>query len=296
MLFDEATNTAAAGKAKREKLRLDREADTLLASLATEQERLNAKLARAAELYDKGALSAEEYARVQERLKETTPALADSFNDLAHSISSTFIGGITQAESFLDIVGSVEQTILRIGNRAVEQALGDALEDLFRRRPGGTSTPAIATSPDMIGLSGVGRSSRGFLDDLRGFAGSVFADSVFADIFHEGGTAGSKVAARRRVPALAFAGAPRLAGGTFPGLKRDEMAAILHRNEIVLNPAQSDAARAMAVSGPRERRGLNISFGDIVIQGGAGGVDPGFTADQITAELADRLRAIEDEL
>lgn len=75
-----------------------------------------------------------------------------------------------------------------------------------------------------------------------GLAGAPLGDgSGFAGFAHGGGIAG-RLAVRRPVPALAFAGAPRLHRG---GLAGDEVPAILRRGEGVFTPEQ------MAALGPR---------------------------------------------
>ena len=59
-----------------------------------------------------------------------------------------------------------------------------------------------------------------------------------------GGTAGGVAGApapQRLLPALAFAGAPRLHGGGVAGLRPDEVPAILQRGERVLSRAETRA-------------------------------------------------------
>jgi len=60
------------------------------------------------------------------------------------------------------------------------------------------------------------------------------AGGLFADILHAGGTVGSP-GPGRIVPAMAFAGAPRMHSGGWAGLKPDEVPAILQRGERVLS-------------------------------------------------------------
>jgi hypothetical protein len=64
------------------------------------------------------------------------------------------------------------------------------------------------------------------------------AGGVFANVLHAGGVVGSP-APRRLVPALAFAGAPRLHDGGWPGLRPDEVPAILQRGERVLSHSEA---------------------------------------------------------
>jgi hypothetical protein len=60
------------------------------------------------------------------------------------------------------------------------------------------------------------------------------AGGLFADILHSSGTVGG-AGTRRMVPAMAFAGAPRMHSGGWAGLKPDEVPAILQRGERVLS-------------------------------------------------------------
>ncbi len=69
-------------------------------------------------------------------------------------------------------------------------------------------------------------------DALSGALGG--AGGLFADILHSGGTVGM-AGSHRMVPAMAFAGAPRMHAGGWAGLKPDEVPAILQRGERVLS-------------------------------------------------------------
>ena len=60
------------------------------------------------------------------------------------------------------------------------------------------------------------------------------AGGIFASIMHTGGMVGA-TGAGRMVPALAFAGAPRMHAGGMVGLRHDEVPAILQRGERVLS-------------------------------------------------------------
>jgi lambda family phage tail tape measure protein len=60
------------------------------------------------------------------------------------------------------------------------------------------------------------------------------AGGIFANILHAGGMVGSP-GPGRMVPALAFAGAPRMHSGGWAGIKPDEVPAILQRGERVLS-------------------------------------------------------------
>ncbi|WP_299364591.1 tape measure protein [uncultured Paracoccus sp.] len=60
------------------------------------------------------------------------------------------------------------------------------------------------------------------------------AGGIFADVLHAGGVVGAP-GSGRMVPALAFAGAPRMHSGGWAGLRPDEVPAILQRGERVLS-------------------------------------------------------------
>jgi hypothetical protein len=71
--------------------------------------------------------------------------------------------------------------------------------------------------------------------------------SVAAAVSHAGGSVGLS-GHSRSVPALAFAGAPRMHGGGWAGLKPDEVPTILQRGERVLN--RREAAHYSRRGGP----------------------------------------------
>jgi len=60
------------------------------------------------------------------------------------------------------------------------------------------------------------------------------AGGIFANILHAGGMVGTP-GPGRMVPAMAFAGAPRMHAGGWAGIKPDEVPAILQRGERVLS-------------------------------------------------------------
>jgi tail tape-measure protein len=67
---------------------------------------------------------------------------------------------------------------------------------------------------------------------LSGALGNL--GGIFAPVLHAGGLVGS-AAPQRMVPAMAFAGAPRMHSGGWAGLRPDEVPAILQKGERVLN-------------------------------------------------------------
>jgi hypothetical protein len=94
---------------------------------------------------------------------------------------------------------------------------------------------------------------------------------IFAPVKHAGGMVGAP-GPGRRVPALAFAGAPRMHSGGWAGLRPDEVPAILQRGERVLSRAEVAAGMGRGGTG-----GVTIS---IDARGAQAGV-----AEQIDARL-----------
>jgi hypothetical protein len=78
------------------------------------------------------------------------------------------------------------------------------------------------------------------------------AGGIFANILHAGGMVGAP-GPGRMVPAMAFAGAPRMHSGGWAGIKPDEVPAILQRGERVLS------RREAAGYGQGQGAGPNIS-------------------------------------
>ncbi len=79
------------------------------------------------------------------------------------------------------------------------------------------------------------------------------AGGIFANILHAGGMVGAS-APGRMVPALAFAGAPRMHSGGWAGLRPDEVPAILQRGERVLS------RREAAGYGPSGASTVNVTI------------------------------------
>jgi len=112
--------------------------------------------------------------------------------------------------------------------RSAESAVGDFV------RKGKADFRSLTTSllADLAQIS-----ARRFIlgpiaDALSGALGG--AGQVFAGVQHAGGMVGAP-GPRRAVPALAFAGAPRMHSGGWAGLRSDEVPTILQRGERVLS-------------------------------------------------------------
>lgn len=71
-----------------------------------------------------------------------------------------------------------------------------------------------------------------------GTQGGGIVGSALASVFHEGGEVGAG-GTTRSVPGMAFAMAPRFHNGGFPGLRANEVPAILERGEMVIPKGQA---------------------------------------------------------
>jgi tape measure domain-containing protein len=227
------------------------EAERLANALFELQEARRAEstaLAEAGRLYEETRTPLERYVAALERLGELRPVLERRFGAEG---ADEIIG--RRAQGLLDELGKAEQQAGKVDDVARQlgltfesafeaaiaggQSFGDLLrgieQDLLR-----LGTRKLVTEP-LLGLF------NNLLGDITGGGGisGLFSGlgSFLAGLFHEGGTVGATAVPMRRVPALAFAGAPRLHDGWF---RPDEYPAILQRGEIVV--PKRDARRAMA--------------------------------------------------
>jgi len=83
-------------------------------------------------------------------------------------------------------------------------------------------------------------------DMLSGALGGI--GGIFAPVLHSGGMVGSTTSGRM-IPALAFAGAPRMHSGGWAGLRPDEVPAILQKGERVLSRRELAAQGGQAGGG-----------------------------------------------
>jgi hypothetical protein len=138
------------------------------------------------------------------RAEQQVRQIDDVARQLGLTFESAFEGAITRGKSFSSVLKGIEQDLLRLGTRKL---ITEPLLALFNSALKGVFGEG--------GISGI-------------FSG---IGSFIAGLFHEGGVVGESVVPQRRVPALAFAGAPRLHNGWF---RPDEYPAILQRGEIVV--------------------------------------------------------------
>ncbi len=238
--------------ARREALaRLEAERDARLRD--ADARRLQAAAARELERLDRGAAlrgsGAEvEQARIQ-REREARRAEAEAVAAQAAREAADFGAGARRALSdvagFADESGSQIQYAIGNAFLGAEDALANFVrtgELSFGRLVDSMISDLARLALQQAVIGPLARLLGGLLGGGGGLAGAPLGDgSGFAGFAHGGGIAG-RLAVRRPVPALAFAGAPRLHRG---GLAGDEVPAVLRRGEGVFTPEQ------MAALGPR---------------------------------------------
>jgi hypothetical protein len=209
-LFDAREARRAEAEAGREAEQVYREALTPLERYVEQLERLGALRGtlearfgaeRAGEIIGR---TAERYLAELQRAEQQVGQVDDVARQLGLTFESAFEGAIVRGRSFGDVLRGIEQDLLRLGTRKL---VTEPLLALFNSALGGITGGG--------GISGL-------------FSG---LGTFLAGLFHEGGEVGRAAVPRRRVPALAFAGAPRLHNGWF---RPDEFPAILQRGEVVV--------------------------------------------------------------
>ena len=168
--------------------------------------------------------------RQQRQAAAGVRALGKALKEQATGLDAAKANLTAYAEKALDLGKGLGDSLVG-AFRSAEQAIGDFV------RTGKLDFRSLITSmlADLAQLS-----ARRFLlgplaNALSGALGGIFGGgSVLAGIFHSGGVVGA-AGPTRAVPAMAFAGAPRMHSGGWAGLRPDEVPAILQRGERVLS-------------------------------------------------------------
>lgn len=215
--------SAAAGRATQKAVEQKDAADDLIASLRQELAVLREldpvkrkMLEYSDQLADATARQREQVRELVEALREQEHGLsaisrklagyADEAGRIGSDIGVSLVGAFSRAE---DAVADFVKT----GKLNFSDFVTSIISDLAR-----ISTRHFITGP----LSGA-------LSDSLSDAGGIFAN-----LFHSGGLVGAG-GPGRMVPAMAFAGAPRMHGGGIARLRSDEVPAILQKGERVLS-------------------------------------------------------------
>jgi len=135
---------------------------------------------------------------------------ADSARNIGADIGNSLVGAFTSAETAIG-------NFVRTGKLDFHDLITSMIADLAE----------LAARKFILGpIASV----------LSGALGNV--GGIVASVKHAGGMVGG-AGPSRMVPAMAFAGAPRMHGGGFAGLKPDEVPAILQRGEMVVPRGQA---------------------------------------------------------
>lgn len=179
-----------------------------------------------------------------------TNAGVDAFEGLLNDIAS---GTKTAGEALRDFVRNFALSMAQIAAKAIATNLALKALEGFKGISGG-------------GASGGGEGG-GFFADLlkKGF-------SFLGSFFHEGGIVG-RDGRRGMVPLAAFVGAPRFHSGGFPGLKSNEVPAVLQKGEEVL--AKDDPRNAANGGGGAGVRIVNV-------------LDPALAGDYLNSSAGER--------
>lgn len=172
--------------------------------------------------------------------------MSTSLNTIAHDLVEVFHGAMSIGEAFKNL-GQVVQKffadfLLQIAQAILQQTLLNALAGAGW---GGLSN----TATSMGGVAG-------------------------ASVFHSGGIIGNRASRTRDVSTNWFANAPRFHDGGLPGLKRDEVPAILQKGEQVLSkddPNNILNGAGQQAAAPAQPMGVKIvntfDASDVVSQG-----------------------------
>jgi hypothetical protein len=237
MLADAAGRPLASWQALRDAVSgAGTEAETALADAAMSADALGLELddtaaaagGAEAAARDAGAAATEGAEQAATGWRAVTAALADhaaKAREIGGDIGQALVGAFTSAEN---AVGDFVKT----GRLDFRDMVGSMIADLAK-----LAARRFILGPIANALSGA----------LGGAGG------LFANVLHAGGIVGS-TGPGRMVPALAFAGAPRMHAGGWAGLKPDEVPAILQRGERVLS------RREAAGYGPTSAPAVNVTI------------------------------------
>lgn len=165
-----------------------------------------------------------------------TAALSDyasKAKDIGADVGQALVGAFQSAE---DAVGEFVKT----GKLNFGDLVGSILADLAK----------LAVRKSVLGP---------LADVLSGALGGM--GGIFAPVLHTGGMVGDTVTGRT-IPALAFAGAPRMHSGGWAGLRPDEVPAILQRGERVLSRRELAAQSAAQAGGYGQTVAVTINARD----------------------------------
>lgn len=164
---------------------------------------------------------AQESIKAQKELDKTQDEFDLFAQNAARSMQEAF------ANFLFDPFAKGTQGMLKSFGQTIQHMIADAVAaDLMRK---------------LFGDKVKGGEGSGFLGDAIGWLGKAFG-------FHDGGLVGEGGATfTRSVPLAAFAGAQRFHSGGWPGLRSDEVPAILQKGERVLPKGQASGGHTINV-------------------------------------------------
>lgn len=168
--------------------------------------------------------------------KAVTAALSDyasTAKDIGADVGQALVGAFQSAE---DAVGEFVKT----GKLNFGDLVTSILADLAK----------LAVRKSVLGP---------IADMLSGALGGI--GGIFAPVLHSGGMVGN-TGSSRMIPALAFAGAPRMHSGGWAGLRPDEVPAILQKGERVLSRRELAAQGGVQAGGGGQAVAVTINARD----------------------------------
>lgn len=230
--FDAARAAETNAESQREMAKAMDDGKRLTESMRTPTEELGARIVYLNGLLDKGAISWETYSRaVFEAQDKVDKAGGDK---------------LEKAKSDVDILDEYAKSAAR----NIQSSFADFLFDPFDKGVKGMAQEFGKILQRMAAEAAAAQIMKGLFGSMGGkdgkgdwgWIGSAASWLVEAFGFHKGGIVGAGGASfTRAVHPMVFANAERFHDGGFPGLKRDEVPAILQRGEQVLTKEQQRA-------------------------------------------------------
>ncbi|MCW8923693.1 MAG: tape measure protein [Gammaproteobacteria bacterium] len=203
-----ASAIVATTQAKRDHDEAMQEGKRVYEETRTEQEKLTATVARLNDLYLKGAFGAVGSAEAMEVLVRGVKDAEAGFDDLQNKGEETFAG--------------LESAIRGWGSQFT-----NTLADMVQQGKLDFSSLADSILNDLLRIAIQQSITTPFLES-----------EMMSSFFHSGGVVGSGAGTTRPVNPFVFAGAQRFHSGGYPGLRADEVPAILQKGELVLTKEQ----------------------------------------------------------
>lgn len=212
---------------------LQAEFDRLREQLAREETRVNVQVDTGLQ----GELAGRrEIVRLHTETAAKLAPIVDQMRVIAQTIGPEEVSRVAGLASEIEVLGTVTNEVAQSLNNEFKAAAASAFTDFLKGTK--TAQQAFADFGDAIIASIANIVAQNIAEELfgdlfkAGKKGGGFFD-LLGSLFHQGGIAGGP-GPTKRVPALAFAGAPRLHDGGVLGLRSNEVPAILQRGEEVL--------------------------------------------------------------